>query len=220
MTELTTYRVQFDLPLTAAQLPMFRGAIAYLAGWNNDEFHNHKAGEGLWHRYPFVQYQIHNGNAAIVAWGEGVPPLKAFVERYAGVLLLHTKPQKVALLAATEKTETLAFSETEQAYQVQRWIALSKQKHEEWLKNDRLINRVLLLQNALGSHLIAMFKGFEWRPPQRFEVTIQDFSSQTVLHRGIKYAAFEVQYSVPLLLPQDFGLGKAVSEGFGRNVRI
>jgi hypothetical protein len=45
MITVKTLSLRFTLPLTPAQIPVFRGAVAESAGWEHDLFHNHAPSE-------------------------------------------------------------------------------------------------------------------------------------------------------------------------------
>jgi len=218
-------KVLFNFRLKRGEITAFRGAIAHKAGLDKEAFHNHKNSADITdstyhHRYPLIQYQVHDGKAAIIGFGQGAEDLKAFVKEYDGKLALNNRSVNAPILVSLSTPSRFAISDKQKSYQLTHWIALNHENYAKWKQADGLIEQVEVLEKQLSNHIVSLCKATNWRPPEFFKVRITDFEERHVKYRNQRYLAFNVTYKTNLMLPQYFGLGRAVSEGFGMNVRL
>ncbi|MEM0995315.1 MAG: CRISPR-associated endonuclease Cas6, partial [Bacteroidota bacterium] len=80
--------------------------------------------------------------------------------------------------------------------------------------------RIQLLENVLRGHLLVALWGMGWREDVPIEVCIQEMRrSQTVPFKGVQHTIFDLVYTTNVQLPNHIALGKAVSHGFGWQMR-
>ena len=214
---IKTLTLIFDIPLLPHQLPMWRGAIAEHAGWQEEAFHNH-AGEKekLHYRYPSVQYRSIDGKAALFAVGDGVEAVQNMLLASDGVLRMGKWSYRLLIQNFKHSDYPLSMSNEVKPYFLKNWLALNDHNFKEWDNMSSLVERTQKLEQILASNIIAFAKEIHWQLPQRLEVTLlQIRSTHTVKHKGIPMVAFDVSFSANIDLPEGLGLGKACSHGFG-----
>ncbi len=211
--------LSFHLPLYPRQIPQWRGAFIQMAGWEDDLFHNHRNSQEaneFHYRYPLIQYRVQRGKTTIFAINEGVEALQKVLADKDWIL--DWQGEKVHL-----QIEDLRMNEhyfrtlaTPKRYKLFKWLALNQENYEKWQQCKGLKERVDLLERILGSNLIALFKGLDWRPAERIEVNIEEVRhSELVRLHEASLLAFNIVYSTNVLLPPGIAIGKGVSHGFG-----
>ena len=214
---IKTLTLVFDIPLLPHQLPMWRGAIAEHAGWDDDNFHNHAgAKERVLYRYPSVQYRSIDGKAALFALDNGVSAVQNMLLASDGELRMGKRSYRLLIENFKQSDYPLSMSAEMKPYFLKSWLALNEDNFRTWDRLPSLAQRTLMLEQILASNIIAFAKAVNWQLPQRLEVTLlQIRSTHTVQHKGVQMVAFDVSFSANIDLPEGLGLGKAVSHGFG-----
>lgn len=214
--------LSFNLPIYPRQIQNWRGAFLQMAGWEDELFHNHKNSQdknGYHYRYPLIQYRIQKGKAAIFAINDGVAALQKVLAKNDWVLEWQGEKVNLQIEDLRMNEHYLRTTKTDKKYKLFKWLALNQQNFEKWEACDGLKERVDLLEQILGSNLISLCKGLNWRPSQRIEVTIEEIrhSMPIKLHRA-SLLAFDIVYRTNVLLPEGIAIGKGVSHGFGWQV--
>jgi Cas6b C-terminal domain/Cas6b N-terminal domain len=215
---LKTLLLTFDIPLLPHQIPMWRGAIAEHAGWENDAFHNHlNAADRYKYRYPSVQYRCHDGQAALIGIGEaGVEALQDMLMASDGQLTMGGKTYRLRVADFSLQNTPLSNLPEVKAYHLRSWLALNPDNFREWERLPSLTARIEHLERILASNIIAFAKGIGWQIEERFDVTLLQLrATKKVRYHRTELMAFDVAFSTNLQLPEGIGLGKAASHGFG-----
>ena len=214
---IKTLTLIFDIPLLPHQLPMWRGAIAEHAGWEEEAFHNHVgAKERVHYRYPSVQYRSIDGKAALFVVGDGVEAVQNMLLASDGVLNMGKRSYRLLIENFKHSDHPLSMSAEMKPYFLKNWLALNEHNFKEWDNMTSLVARTQKLEQILASNIISFAKGIHWQLPQRFEVTLLQLrSTHTVQYKGVPMVAFDVSFSANIDLPESLGLGKACSHGFG-----
>jgi len=216
---IKTLTAVFDLKIYPRQLPAFRGAVAELAGWQNDLFHNHKGDDGLYARYPLIQYRIKNGRAAIFAMQEGVAALQDFLMSGHTTLKMQGRYYPMAVLRMAKQDYELRLAESPQAYKLFKWLPLNPENYGAWQQCSDLVERIHLLERILSSQLVGFCACMDWRAPERVAASIQHLQlMEKVKAFNVQMLSFNITYTSNLVMPEGIGLGKAVSHGFGWQV--
>ncbi|MEM8524989.1 MAG: CRISPR-associated endonuclease Cas6 [Bacteroidota bacterium] len=219
-----TLYLSFDLPLYTRQIPQWRGAFLEMAAWEDHLFHNHKgeSEEGDFHyRYPLIQYRVRRKKAAIFAIGEGVQALQKVLATSDWQINWQGQTKTLQVEDLRMNSTLIKTTTQPQSYKLYKWLALNQKNYELWQKCNGLIERTQLLQNILRGHLLAALWGMRWREKVQIEVCIQEIRrSQTIPLKGIKHTTFDIVYTTNVQLPNHIALGKAVSRGFGWQVKV
>ena len=102
-------------------------------------------------------------------------------------------------------------------YRISDWVALNEKHYREWSNMTRLVDQMVLLENAFTAHVMAFARGINWFVDRRLVAELSDYHGcQWHKRRGADLLAFDATFRIQARLPQGIGLGKGVSIGFGR----
>ncbi|MEM6342926.1 MAG: CRISPR-associated endonuclease Cas6 [Bacteroidota bacterium] len=213
----------FSLPLEVADLSRFRASVAEKAGWEQDLFHNHQSGKSpangkVINRYPLVQYRLYQGHAAMLGYNEGALAVSRFLADYDGTLYLKGEDLKLPIRDFRQRTWELKASTQSLQYRLKDWIALNQRNYHRWQTAPSDIARKQLLERILTAHLLAFAKAMHWDIDWTLQIEIQEIErTKQTRYRNVSLLAFDIRYTANLCIPANIGLGKSVSEGYGRN---
>jgi hypothetical protein len=223
--KIRTLSLSFSLPIYTRQIQNWRGAFIEMAGWQDDQFHNHdnSVAEGnpinkkkYHYRYPLIQYRVQQGKATIFAINEGVPALQQVLASNDWNINWQGKPTALQIEDLRMNEHYLRTTPQPQRYKLFKWIALTNDSFQEWDQSKSMIQRTILLQKKLENHLIGLFKGLQWDWKERVEVNLELVRKvQPMQVHGVKLLAFDIEFSTNVLLPTGIAIGKSVSHGFG-----
>lgn len=221
-TPISSLFISFNLPIYPRQIQNWRGAFIEMAGWEDELFHNHansQAGNGYHYRYPLVQYRMQKGKAAIFAINEGVVAVQKVLAQNDWVLNWQKEKVDLQIEDLRMNEHYLRTTTDLKKYKLFKWLALNQQNFEKWQACDGLKERVDLLEQILGSNLVSLCKGLNWRPDVRIEVKIEEIrNSRPIKLHSTSLLAFDIIYKTNVLLPAGIAIGKGVSHGFGWQV--
>ena len=79
-----------------------------------------------------------------------------------------------------------------------------------------MIERIAILENILKGNILSMLKGFDIYLEDELIVKITNLSEPYILHnKGIGLMAFNADFRCNLSIPDNIGLGKNASIGYG-----
>lgn len=217
---ITSLLATFDLRLFPRQLAAFRGAIAELAGRQNDLFHNHKEdGDGVENRYPLIQYRTRGDRAAILALQEGVPALQEFLMSGHTTLKMEGRYHPLGIVSMMKEQHSLHIADKPQTFKIFKWLPLNPKNYAQWQQCADLVERIRLLERILSSQLVGFCDSMGWHAPEHVSASIQHLQlMEKVRLFDVPMLSFNITYTTRLLLPPGAGLGKAVSHGYGWQV--
>lgn len=220
---------QFDLPLRHDQLNGFRGAFAALAGREHSVFHNHdnnsQSDREYLHRYPLVQYRVHDGNASIYAIGEGAEAIETMEKEGA---FRHFKmngraiPLEVVRRSKERNIDLCILRLQEQSrYRIYHYLPFTPENYNTYKSHFALTTKVEMLQGLLTNHIIALLQGVGATYAEPLEVTIKDIDRvKKVKVLGQNMMAFDLVFSANVNLPEGIAIGRKVAFGFGFTIGI
>jgi hypothetical protein len=217
---LSTLSLTFSLPLRPGEIPLWRGAVAEAAGWEQDLFHNHlppEDGEGGYHyRYPLIQYRASRGRAALFAVGEGCPALRRWLLESPGELLIAGQRRPLLVEQMREQRWELGLAPAPRAYRLRGYLPFHDENYRRWRESPGLLAQVQLLEGILAGHLLGFCEAMGCRLPARFDLRILHLDPPRPLRiHGGSRVAFDLAFEASLLLPLGIGLGKGISHGYG-----
>ena len=102
------------------------------------------------------------------------------------------------------------------SYQIYRWLPLNKVNYKKYQETEGVIERVILLEAILKGNLLAMLKGLGIYLEDELKVKITNISESYILHnKGIALMAFNADFNCNLSIPDNVGIGKNASIGYG-----
>lgn len=211
---LTT--IQFpEVKLQTRDAHKLRGYFGNLFKEHSSLLHNHYDNGSFRHRYPLVQYKILNGTPSLVAAEEGAELLtKLFLK--INQLQIDGEVYEVHTKNIASRNETIGYTEELKEYRFETlWMALNQENYRKYRgleggEQGAMLNKILI------GHILSFYKQMDHflKSNQRLlaKTKVQVKSTQ---FKEQKMMAFSGNFLVNAILPNNIGLGKAVSRGFG-----
>jgi hypothetical protein len=212
--------LRFDRALTPnIQAKDLRGAIAGRFT-ENDLFHQHSAAGKFIYRYPLIQYKIIQGNAIVVGLGRGALHI-------AKINLLNEKlefgSRKFVITQQEMSLGKKYFGIREDKVKycfLTPWLALNENNSRNYYKLADPLQRRHLLEKILIGNIISLSKGINYTIPSPIFVLIESLREISAHFKDVSMLGFIGVFKVNFALPDYWGIGKAVSRGFGTLKRL
>ncbi len=222
MPRLRTLEVIFDFEIAPYEVPAFRSAVIELVGREHVAFHNHVGDNGYHFRYPVIQYKRNRRNASIFCLDEGIEELYSLFNRKGNAINIGEQRYNLHLKHIAISQPFIQVWDKTFHYRLRNWLPLSQKNYQLYKEAQGLAERVAILERVLKGNILAFAKGINWRLDKELEVTIDDIlAEKAITYKKIRMLAFDVNFTSNAYLPNQLGLGKGVSKGFGvlRHVR-
>ena len=214
-------RVIFDTILPHRDLPAFRGAMAERVGLEHEWFHNHNNddSEQRYHyRYSLIQYKLSGHQPMLVCIDQGVEAARMFFDRPDWEILMKGQIRHMMINELHLKKCPLSIEDDIcHTYALYDWQALNQDNYRHYQQLEGLMEIIDFLQPKLVAHILAFCKGIGWYVDREVKVEITEmYPSRTANYKGINPTLFNFAFRTNILLPDNIGLGKGVSLGFGK----
>lgn len=175
--------------------------------------HNHLEEAGYLYTYPKIQYKIIGDQACILGIEEGAQLIKEISDQTDNLVLgsnVYSIDEKVLY----QKESEIKTSKKIQYNFISPWVALNTKNYSSYNLIDNWKDKKIFLNNILIGNILSMCKGLgiivnrKLYVHSRLEDEIVDF-------KGIPMNGFKGEFTVNFQIPDFFGLGKGVSQGFG-----
>ncbi len=199
------------------EIPLFRGAIIKSLGEDvNLLFHNHIGDNQYRYSYPLIQYKRLGGKAAIVCIEKGVDIIGQFLLSSDGKLRLgdreitcDTKRIQPARLLVQTWEQTFN-------YHISRWLPLNSKNYQLYQNIEGVIEKVSFLENIMTANLLSMLKGLNIHLEKELQVKLTQLSEPYLIrNKGVKMMSFNADFTSNLSIPNNLGIGKNASIGYG-----
>ena len=200
-----------DLKLTASPAKV-RGFLGNVYK-NHPILHNHYANDKFLYSYPYVQYKIIDGNIVIVGIDEGADLIKQIAPELSSLSL--DKEYKIREKLIHEREVDIKPSSEEKHYRfITPWLGLNQSNYNKYANTKDWKSKKDILNRILVGNLLSMSKGLGIIVNKRLYAKTH-FEEKIVTYKGVKMNAFTGEFKVHYDIPDYFGLGKGVSQGFG-----
>ncbi len=200
-----------DLKLTASPTKV-RGFIGNVYK-DFPILHNHYSNDKFLYSYPYVQYKIINGNIVIVGIDEGADLIKKIAPELSTLSL--DKEYKITEKIIHEKEYDIKPTSEEKHYKfVTPWLGLNQKNYQKYINSISWKDKKEILNKVLVGNILSMSKGLGIIVNKRLYAKTH-FDEKIVNYKGVKMNAFKGEFKVYYDIPDYFGLGKGVSQGFG-----
>lgn len=209
--------LQFDTPIAAWEVELFRGAVLKCIGKEVDIlFHNHTDGDGFRYSYPLIQYKRFKGKAAIVCVQDGVDIIGQFLMAQTPEFTLANRVVKLEMQSIKPQDILMQTWQTSFPYRLEHWLPLNGENYKRYQSTESLTERITLLENILRGNLLSMCKGLNIYLSEQLTVSITRLSDPRLIHiKGIRAMSFDAEFRTNLSIPDGLGVGKNASIGFG-----
>ncbi len=216
MVNIRYLEVVFDTQIQQWEIPAFRGAIANMVGWENEDFHNHQQNGGVKYAYPKIQYKEKGGFPSMVCIGDTVDQMYMVFTGPKHKIKFSGKNHRLDVKELRLNSFEVKISKYPIRYKIKRWLPLNQHNFKKYDALESIEEKTKMLQGILIGNLLSFFKGINLWVEERIQLEIikiqkiqpAKFKKQTVL-------AFDILVNVNVFLPDHIGLGKGVSVGFG-----
>ncbi len=214
---IRTLIVCFDTELHLKEVPLFRGAVLESLGHDaNLLFHNHTGENSFRYSYPLIQYKRINGYATIVCIEKGVDLIGSFLRETNGKLRIGDRVVECTIKRILPARLLVQTWESTFDYHISQWLPFNSKNYQLYQNMEGLIERTTFLENILKGNLLSMLKGLDIHIDKEIIVKIKHISdSHLITYKGVKLMAFHADFACNLSIPNNLGIGKNASIGFG-----
>lgn len=214
---IRTLTIITDAEIKQREVPLFRGAVLKTLGEKaNLLFHNHTGENTFRYSYPLIQYKRIHGKAAIVCVEEGADVIGQFFLESASSFIIGERHvschvEKVIPSKILVQTWQQSFD-----YHINCWLPLNAANYQTYISTESIVERMVLLEKILKGNLLAMLKGINIHIDNLLEANITNISEPyTIENKGVRLMAFNLDFSSNLSIPNNIGIGKNASLGYG-----
>lgn len=216
MKTLQLVKIKFpEIQLHTRDAHKLRGYFGNLFKEHSEILTNHfESGENKY-QYPLVQYKVFNRVPTLVGMGEGA---RLLIQLFLQIKELNINEQLYQLKSKNlESFEVMiGHSDSLHVYKFETlWMGLNQQNFFKYQKQSSE-EKTKFLQKVLTGNILSFFKGVGLRltAEQKIMTLLQVQEKQTKF-KDTTMLAFQGTFTTNTLLPEDIGLGKSVSRGFG-----
>lgn len=208
MAKIKICYATFDADSRLISAVSLRGYMGYLFA-NDAEFHHHSESS---HHYPKVQYKKIGNSLMILGLGEYADIL---FERLANVEQIVTPNQNIPVSNIVLSSKIFNIVEKQYRYYFATpWIGLNEKNYKKYLELKQNEQKIFL-EKILVGNILSMLKGLGIRLEFKIVVKISKIRTKTITVHGNQFAGFSFSWDSNISLPENCGLGKSVSKGFG-----
>ena len=207
-------RIHFpELRLSARDGHKLRGYFGRLFQEHSPLLHNHFEDGSLRYAYPLVQYKVVNGVPMLLGLDEGA---KLLVELFLQVRELTLEGQTYPILAKHIDSQEVFPGISDQLTQYRfatHWMALNQTNYSSYLRATEE-ERQHMLRKILTNHLVAFLKSFDALTEKPIMV-LPALEQHQANFKNQPMLVFSGTFVSNVQLPNEVGIGKSVSRGFG-----
>lgn len=214
---IRTLTIQTDADIHQKEVPLLRGAVLNSLGEKaNLLFHNHLDDDKFRYSYPLIQYKRLGGKAAIVCVEEGADLIGQFLTETSDKLKIGDREVEWSTRRMQPARLLIQTWEDTFKYHISRWLPLNSKNYHLYQNTEGLVEKIALLENILKGNLLSMLKGLDIHLDQELIVKITQVSEPYILYnKGIGMTAFNADFNCNLTIPNNVGVGKNASIGYG-----
>jgi hypothetical protein len=176
--------------------------------------HHHIEEAGYLYTYPRIQYKQIEGTALILGIEEGAGVLKNIADDLTE-LKLGKNVYKVASIQMTQMNAEFGPCRENNHYKfVTHWLALNPANYEKYKEIRVWKEKKEFLNGILAGNILSMCKGLDYVVDRKLYVHSR-LDDEKVEFKGVPMIGFTGEFRVNFRIPEFFGLGKGVSQGFG-----
>ncbi len=190
-----------------------------LRGYIGNEFpdniilHHHLNGTNFLYTYPKVQYKIISGFPSILGIDEGAEVVKN-ISSDLEELELGKNKYKVEQKILYEKISEVRTDKVIHYKFLTPWIGLNSKNYKIFNETREWKEKKILLNRTLVGNILSMCKGLNVIANRHLDAH-SHLDKERVNFKGLQIWGFRGEFRVNFRIPDFFGLGKGVSQGYG-----
>ena len=176
--------------------------------------HHHIREGGYLYTYPRVQYRIIEGTPMILGIEEGAEVLKMISDE---ITELQLGKNRYKVDGIQMNLVNAAFGPSRESLQYRfltPWLALNPSNYERYRGMNDWKDKKEFLNAILRGNILSMCKGLEYVVTRRLYAHSR-LDDGIVEYKAVPNIGFTGEFRVNFRIPDFFGLGKGVSQGFG-----
>jgi hypothetical protein len=214
--KIKIFDVVFTNEIEGFEIEAFRGAIAQLVGFEHALFHNHNADNTVSYAYPLVQYKVKGKKASLTFIDQGVDEAKAFFRNKNWEITLSGRTFKLELDTFQLRNAFFSIGTESYEYTVSQWMPLNQDNYKSFKQLKTTDEKVAMLEKILTGNILSLAKSLNWIIETVIKVEILEITDEKLVNfKKNKVATYDFIFKSNVQLPQNIGLGKGVSRGFG-----
>lgn len=176
--------------------------------------HHHIEEAGYLYSYPRVQYKLIEGTPVILGIEEGVDVLKKISGDIAELKLGKSVYKVESVQMNLMNAEFGPCRENRHYKFVTPWLALNPSNYEKYKAITDWKEKKAFLNGILVGNLLSMCKSMDYVVTSKLYVHSRLYDEE-VEFKGVHLIGFTGEFRVNFKIPDFFGVGKGVSQGFG-----
>lgn len=215
--QIQVCRIKFpEIKLQTRDAHKLRGYFGNLFKQHSPILHNHYEDGRFRYKYPTIQYKVINKVPTLIGIQEGAELLPSL---FLKIKELDIDGQKfnVNTKNIELKNEKIGYSDSLHDYKFTTlWMGLNQTNYAKYQNLKSEAEKQDMLNSILVGHILSFFRntGVELNPNERLMAKLNVVEKSTKFKEN-KMIAFSGSFIVNALLPDEIGLGKSVSRGFG-----
>lgn len=210
------YKIYYLILKTDKSLTATASKVRGYIGNEFKEFnilHNHYGNKNFLFRYPQVQYKIIGDVIYILGIANNGEILKKISSDINSLDL--DKHYNITEKIIFEKEFDIKPSFEEKHYKfITPWLGLNQNNYQKFITSKDWKDKKEILNKVLVGNILSMSKGLGIIVNKRLYAKTH-FEEKIVEYKGVKMNAFTGEFKIHYDIPDYFGLGKGVSQGFG-----
>jgi hypothetical protein len=221
LQELQICRIKFpEIKLQTRDAHKLRGYFGNLFKEHSPLLHNHYEDGRFRYKYPSIQYKVINNVPTLVGISEGAELLPTL---FLKIKELDINGEKFSINTKNIelKNEKVGYSNSLHQYQFTTlWMALNQTNYAKYHKLKSDVEKQDMLNAILVGHILSFFRNtaVELNANERLMAKLNVIEKSTKFKEN-KMIVFSGSFIVNALLPDEIGLGKSVSRGFGTIIK-
>lgn len=206
----------FKQEIRRRDIPQFRGAVINSLDKSNVLFHNHIGDDAFRYSYPLIQYKTINRHAAIVCLGQGTEAIGDFFTSSHDEL--HISDETISLEVDNIKADIIKPVITNEPlfYNIHQWLPLNQKNYPSFKSLESEVEKCEFLEKILTANILSFLKGMSIFIDSPIETKILRIKEKRITwFKDIRVKPLDIFFKSNILLPDNIGLGKGVSIGFG-----
>lgn len=217
--EIKLLKVLFDVKIPDDQIFGVRAAISNKISEikSTRYFHQHLHDNALLYRYPLVQFKNFQNNTGLIALNEAAEELLPLLNKFSFEFTWNENKKKLNVLKIQMNKFFPDYSSEPLLYKINHWMALNSKNYEAFQNEKSMVKRTAHLEKILKNNIVTFSKALKLNINKNIHLSIHEiFSHRIMKYKNVSFSTFDLSFYVNLKLPNDIGLGKASSVGFGK----
>ncbi len=179
-----------------------------------DLFHNHNEDGSQIYRYPRIQYRFMNNRPVVIGFNEGAEIIIKHYDKFNSIKIGYTDYPIMEKRLILEEKELKQVDDYIQYKFATPWYALNQENYGKYRALASNKEKDKMLEKILITNILRMSKelGYKIEQPLEVQLFLKSIISEI---KDLRVTTFRGQFKTNIIIPDQIGLGKGVSKGFG-----